>query len=73
MADTYDAMSSDRPYRKALPSDFIVGELKRVSGTQLDPKIVPHMLRMIEDGTAPISQDKHKDASDISAHYHNDF
>ena len=73
VADTYDAMSSDRPYRKALPSDFIVGELKRVSGTQLDPKIVPHMLRMIEDGTAPISQDKHKDASDISAHYHNDF
>ncbi len=54
VADTYDAMSSKRCYRDTLPSDVIIKELKRVAGTQLDPKIVPYMLEMIEDGTAPM-------------------
>ena len=31
-----------------------IEELKRVAGSQLDQDIVPHMLDMIEDGTAPI-------------------
>ncbi len=39
-ADLYDAMSNDRPYRKGRPLDNIVSEMKRVSGTQLDPEIV---------------------------------
>ena len=47
-------MSSKRCYRDSLPTDVIVEELKRVAGTQLDADIVPHMLEMIEDGTAPI-------------------
>lgn len=54
VADTYDAMSSKRCYRESLSSDYITEELKRVAGTQLDPDIVPHMLDMIADGTAPI-------------------
>ena len=40
VADTFDAMSSDRPYRKGLSLEFVIGELERVSGTQLDPQIV---------------------------------
>ena len=70
VADTYDAMSSDRPYRKALPSEHIVEELKRVSGTQLDPKIVPHMLAMIEEGLAPIDVGRQRTADDLGSHYH---
>lgn len=58
VADTYDAMSSKRCYRDTLPKDYIVEELKRVAGTQLDPNIVPHMLDMIADGTAPIILDE---------------
>ncbi len=54
VADTYDAMSSTRCYRKALTQEAITEELKRVSGSQLDPTIVPHMLDMIADGTAPM-------------------
>lgn len=54
VADTYDAMSSKRCYRNSLPAKAITEELRRVSGTQLDPKIVPYMIAMIEDGTAPI-------------------
>lgn len=54
VADTYDAMSSKRCYRDSLSSEVILEELKRVAGTQLDPEIVPYMIEMIEDGTAPI-------------------
>ncbi|MBQ9519804.1 MAG: HD domain-containing protein, partial [Firmicutes bacterium] len=50
VADTFDAMYSNRPYRKKLELDFIVNELKRVSGTQLDPKIVECMLEIIASG-----------------------
>ena len=54
VADTYDAMSSDRVYRNGLPSDVIVEELKKNAGTQFDPDVVPYVLQMIADGTAPI-------------------
>ena len=54
VADTYDAMSSTRCYRVAMPSDVIVEELKNISGSQLDPEVVRHMLDMINDGTAPM-------------------
>ena len=40
VADTFDAMSSTRPYRKKLPLDFIVGEIERCSNSQFDPKVV---------------------------------
>ncbi|MBQ8413139.1 MAG: HD domain-containing protein, partial [Lachnospiraceae bacterium] len=53
VADTYDAMSSDRCYRKALSTDIIISELKKGIGTQLDPDIVKIMLEMIEEGSVP--------------------
>ncbi len=40
VADTVDAMSSDRPYRKALSREAIVEELKRFAGVQFDPQCV---------------------------------
>lgn len=39
-ADTFDAMTSDRPYRKALSTDHALDEILRHSGTQFDPDIV---------------------------------
>ncbi len=53
VADSYDAMSSDRCYRPALSREKIVSELKSCSGTQFDPEIVPYMLDMIEEGVVP--------------------
>lgn len=38
--DAYDAMTSDRPYRKSLGMEWAIGELKRCAGTQFDPQIV---------------------------------
>lgn len=40
VADTYDAMTTDRPYRKALSREAANSELLRCCGTQLDPDIV---------------------------------
>jgi HD-GYP domain-containing protein (c-di-GMP phosphodiesterase class II) len=40
VADTYDAITSDRPYRRAQPHAAAATEIQRVSGTQLDPRVV---------------------------------
>jgi putative nucleotidyltransferase with HDIG domain len=37
VADTFDAMTSDRPYRAAMPADVALDEIERVAGSQLDP------------------------------------
>jgi energy-coupling factor transport system substrate-specific component len=50
VADTFDAMSSTRPYRKKLPEDFIITEIKKCAGTQLDPKVVQKFLELYEAG-----------------------
>jgi putative nucleotidyltransferase with HDIG domain len=40
IADSLDAMISDRPYRRALPMSHAREEIRRCSGTQFDPKVV---------------------------------
>lgn len=56
VADAYDAMSSDRCYRKGLPREVIEAELKKGAGSQFDPQIIPHMLAIIEAEAAAKSQ-----------------
>jgi len=46
--DAFDAMTSDRPYRKSLSYDVAIDELKKGSGTQFDPKIVNAFLKVLE-------------------------
>ncbi len=53
IADSYDAMSSDRAYRKAMTPDQIVTELKRCSGTQFDAAIAGVFIGLIESGRLP--------------------
>ena len=52
VADSFEAMTSDRPYRKALSREEAVGELSRNMGTQFDPEVVKHFLLLLET-TAP--------------------
>lgn len=46
--DAYEAMVSDRPYKKAFSGEEAANELKRCSGTQFDPKVVKMFLKVLE-------------------------
>ncbi len=54
IADAFDAMTSDRVYRKALETSVAREELIRCAGTQFDPEIVPKMVELIDEGVVPI-------------------
>ncbi|MFH1222844.1 MAG: HD-GYP domain-containing protein [Pseudomonadota bacterium] len=49
VADSYDAMTSDRPYRKGTDSNVALDEIIRCSGTQFDPQIVEIFIRMMRE------------------------
>jgi HD-GYP domain-containing protein (c-di-GMP phosphodiesterase class II) len=48
VADTFDSMTTDRPYRKALPWDVALAEITRCRGTQFDPAVVDALLAVPE-------------------------
>ncbi|MBU1035625.1 HD-GYP domain-containing protein [bacterium] len=48
VADAYDAMGSDRPYRKKLNKDKILKELKDQSGKQFDPEVVKALISVLD-------------------------
>ncbi len=48
VADTAEAMTSDRPYRSALSLDRVVAEISKYSGSQFDPMVVQAFLRILE-------------------------
>jgi len=48
VADAYDSMTADRPYRSAPGKEFAVGELKRCSGTQFDPEVVAAFVGLLQ-------------------------
>lgn len=50
VADAYDAMTSDRAYRKHLPEDIVRGELIKGRGAQFDPVFCDIMLSIMDDG-----------------------
>ncbi len=49
VADAYDAMASDRSYRKLLPQDVVRDEIVKGKGTQFDPDIADIMLQIIDE------------------------
>jgi diguanylate cyclase (GGDEF)-like protein/putative nucleotidyltransferase with HDIG domain len=63
VADAFDAMTTDRPYRKALPVATALAEIKRCRGKQFDPQIVdtflsisPAELLAIRDDASPLAK-----------------
>ena len=63
VADTFDAMTSDRPYRKGLSVETALAEIQRNRGTQFDPDVVDALMRvhakgkLISPGTPEHKQD----------------
>ena len=50
VVDSFDAMTSDRPYRAALPADRAIEEVDRCAGTQFDPDVAQAFLGAWESG-----------------------
>jgi HD-GYP domain-containing protein (c-di-GMP phosphodiesterase class II) len=54
--DSFSAMTTDRPYRSAMPADAAAQELRRVAGSQLDPVVVAAFLELL--GTGAVGQQR---------------
>ncbi len=50
VADAYDAMNSDRPYRKKLSEDEIIQELREQAGGQFDPEVAQALISILKKG-----------------------
>ena len=62
VADTFDAMTSKRTYRNALPLDVVKAEIERCSGTQFDPTIATVFIDILDNNYDEIEaiQEKYK-------------
>ncbi|SHM79299.1 PAS domain S-box-containing protein/diguanylate cyclase (GGDEF) domain-containing protein [Caldanaerovirga acetigignens] len=50
VADAFDAMTNDRPYRKAMSREEAIAEIKRNAGTQFDPEVVRAFIQIAMTG-----------------------
>ncbi|MCD7724370.1 MAG: diguanylate cyclase [Clostridiales bacterium] len=50
LVDSYDAMTSNRVYRRRLSDEFVMEELRKGKGTQWDPELVDILIQLIEEG-----------------------
>ncbi|WP_168734662.1 diguanylate cyclase [Deinococcus sp. KSM4-11] len=53
VADVFDALITERPYKEAWPVQSALDEMIQQAGSQFDPDIVEHLLRLIQGGAAP--------------------
>jgi HD-GYP domain-containing protein (c-di-GMP phosphodiesterase class II) len=54
IADSFDAMTSDRPYRSALVLDRALAEIRDGAGTQFDPDVVEVFVDLVEEDPSPL-------------------
>ena len=47
VADSFDSMTADRPYRPSPGKEYAISELKRCSSTRFDPRVVEAFLRVL--------------------------
>ncbi|MBW2318912.1 MAG: hypothetical protein JRF24_09585, partial [Deltaproteobacteria bacterium] len=58
VADVYDAVTSDRPYRKGMLHDRAVGIIEKGSDTQFDPNVVEAFLKVMAQGGSQVLSEK---------------
>jgi ribonuclease P protein subunit RPR2 len=66
VADAFDAMTSDRPYRTAMPAEDAIEEIVRCSGAHFDPEVVEPFLVLAEE-LAPMTLDRPLPGSEAAA------
>ena len=64
VADALDAMTSDRPYRRALSMDEALSRFREGSGHQWDPAVIDAMLVLVEGGRLDLAGPRPADAHD---------
>jgi putative nucleotidyltransferase with HDIG domain len=65
LADCFDAMTSSRTYRKALPLEVALTEIRRCSGTQFDPALTDHFLAIGEARLKEMLANHHEQAKSL--------
>jgi putative nucleotidyltransferase with HDIG domain len=51
VADTFDAMTTTRPYQKAMEMGFVIGRIRQFAGVRFEPSVVEAFLRAYEKGS----------------------
>ena len=57
VADAYQAMTGDRPYRRALSAERVRAELEAGRGTQFDERVLDAFLACLDEGLAPSGEE----------------
>lgn len=74
VADTFDAMTSNRPYRKGLDPEYAIQELEKGKGTQFDPVMVDAFVKAYREGRIKrILQDYHKGEKSVACPFCSTF
>ena len=55
IADVFDAMTTDRPYRRGLPLEYALEEIRKGAGTQFDPSLAKTFIQLIRSRSIPLS------------------
>ena len=58
VADAFDAMTCDRPYRPALSQQDAIDELRKHAGSQFDPSLVDHFVSIVEHGAVDLVDER---------------
>ncbi|WP_157782421.1 HD-GYP domain-containing protein [Sulfobacillus thermosulfidooxidans] len=56
VVDAYDAMTTDRPYRRAMPHAMAMAEIQNGAGTQFDPEVVAKFVEMCGDRNLAVEE-----------------
>lgn len=54
VADAFDAMTTNRCYRKSLPLEYALEEIQRAAGSQLDPQLAPLFVKLVRNRSIPV-------------------
>ncbi|MFV2072536.1 MAG: HD domain-containing phosphohydrolase [Thermoanaerobaculales bacterium] len=65
IADTFDAMTTDRPYQDSMSLDFVVAKMQVMSGTRFDPAVVEAFMAAVESGDISPSPPKPSDPTPV--------